>query len=169
MFKRIASLAITILIPVLFVYIAISKLTNYNMFRHIISVSPTIGKNATFVGGANGPSLVSTIVALTLLMAMIWIAVLIAMPRTRLLGFYCSTILLFGICLYLAYVLYFITIEDFPFSGMTRPRLGFWQMTWKQFLIFNTIFFLLSFIGLLLNRNKKQTEKNMAIPRAAFG
>jgi hypothetical protein len=168
MFKKYLSITITILIPVLFAYIAITKLLNYNMFRHIISVSPTIGKKAGDFNGASNPSLTTTIITLTIIMAMVWIAFLIVSPKSRLLGFYASTILQLLISLYLAYVVCFVTIEDFPFSGMTRPRLGFWQMTWKQLLVFNITLLLLSFMGILLHRNKTKKETSIEIPNASF-
>lgn len=155
MFKKIFLTTITALLILLFLYIAVTKMLNYNMFRHILSVSPLIGSG-------------STVVALSLLIIMIWISILLLMPATRLWGMYGAATVMLVITLYLGYVIYFTVRENYPFSGVIRPRMGIFGLTWKQFFAFDIFFLLLSLLGILLQIRWTVKEKERELPPIIF-
>lgn len=168
MLRRIFISVISCLLILLFLYTAVSKLVTYNSFRHIMSVSPLVGSKPTAVVNISNPTTVTTIICITLLICMIWMAALILMPKTRLLGFCGAVLILLTITLYLGYVVYFVSIEDYPFSGMERPRLGYFSMTWKQLLVFNVCFLLLSLTGILLQTKMIVREKQSELQPVVF-
>jgi len=156
------------LLAFLFAYIAITKLLNYNAFRHTLSVSPVVGSKPVGIINIYKPKAYTAIISITLLIAMSWTVIFLLASKTRLLGLYGSALILFIITMYLAYVICFVTIDDYPFCGVTRPILGIFSMTWKQFLTFNISFLILSIAGILLQTKNKRISQKRELPNVAL-
>lgn len=155
MLRRISIRIITSLLILLFGFITITKMFDYNMFRHVLRMSPLIGENYTLV-------------SVVLFIVLLWVSILLMMPATRLWGLYGSALILLIISLYLGYVIYFVSIGNYPFSGIVRPRFGILGMTWVQFFVFNIIFFLLSLTAAFLKRKTVVAKKEKNLSSVAF-
>lgn len=156
MLRKISIVGVAGLLILLFMYITVSKMLDYNSFRHALKVSPLIGEKFT-------------IVSVVLLISMIWASVLLCTPSTRLWGLYVSAAFLLIVIIYMGYVIYFTARFDYPFSGIKSPRFGFFGMTWMQFFVFNIIFFLLSLTGIFVQRRGAiMRRKEKELPPVVF-
>src|SRR5688572_10043134 len=99
----------------LFVYTAISKLTDYTSFKSVLRRSPLIGDYAA-------------VVALALPITEGLVSLLLFIPRTRLWGLYASLALMSVFTLYLAYMIVFTPNLPCSCGGVLK------QMTWNQHL-----------------------------------
>ncbi len=115
----------------LFLYTALSKLSEFALFKHFLFSSPLIGKKAA-------------IVAWVVPASEIIVSLLLFLPATRRLGLYASFILMLVFTLYLAYMIIFVPKLPCSCGGVIS------QLSWQQHLIFNVIFTILSVVGVRL-------------------
>ena len=127
---------ISSLLILLFVYAALNKLFEYKTFKvqliNSLFLKPFAGIIAWLVPGIE-----------------MTISLMLTVKFTRILGLYASLILLLIFSLYISGIL---------FSGMRLPcSCGgiIQQLSWKQHLLFNLFFLLVSLIGILLERKQK--------------
>lgn len=133
---------ISALFILLFVYTALSKLTEFSNFRNTLWRAPLLQN-------------IATPVAWTIPIVELLISLLLFIPKTRLPGLYSSFILMTGFTLYIGYMLAFESNLPCSCGGVIQ------NMTWTQHLLFNTFFILLAFIGIKLS---KQNTKRDNIP-----
>jgi len=127
---------ISSLLILLFVYAALSKLFEYNGFKVQL-------RNSEWLKPIAG------IIAWLVPAIELAISLMITVKATRILGLYASLILLLIFTLYIAGML---------LSGMRLPcSCGgiIQQLSWKQHLLFNLFFLLLSLIGIVFERKQK--------------
>lgn len=135
---------ICFLLILLFVYAALNKLLSYAEFKNQLTRSPLI-KNW------------SAPIAIVLPVTELITAGLLSISVTRKTGMALSFILL---TLFSGYVIYMLLFEkNLPCScgGVLK------QLTWKQHLLFNLFFLLISFAGIILQKNKKQSTLSRLI------
>ena len=137
---------ICFLFILLFVYAAMSKLLVFDEFKIQIGQSPML---TPFV----------SIVAWTIPCLEIVIALMLILPRFRLLGLYAAFNLMVLFTVYIFIILNFS--NDIPCScGGVLEKLG-----WTEHLIFNIVFVILAVIGILIMtpKNHGTTSKYVAI------
>lgn len=125
----------------LFVYTSLSKLNTLPQFRSVLQQSPLLGSRSHFF-------------SLAIPVTELAVSVLLFFPRTRLWGFYGAFTLMLLFTLYIAYMIK--STPNLPCScgGVLK------QLTWRQHLVFNIVFSLLSLAGLTLQRKRYQNPKN---------
>lgn len=123
----------------LFVYTAISKLSNLSLFQSSLHQSPLIGDKAG-------------VLSFTLPITELAISLLLFIPRTRLSGLYASAALMIIFTIYIAYMIVYAPFLPCSCGGVLQ------QMSWHQHLVFNAGFTLLSLAGCWLGR--KKSSKN---------
>lgn len=133
----------TLLFSMLFLYTGISKLTDYLVFKEQIAASPILESVAPLIA--------------TILPWMEFIAVfLLLIPKWRLSGLYLSTILMMLFTAYITAILIFS--KDIPCSCGGIIAL----LSWKQHLVFNSIFILLGIVGVTAeNRLRKENKTKL--------
>lgn len=119
----------------LFVYTSLSKLYELSLFQSVLEQSPLIGSKAVFISWLIPISELS-------------ISLLLFVPRTRLLGFYGSFILMLIFTIYIGYMLTNTSTLPCSCGGILK------QLTWKQHFVFNIVFTLLSLAGILLHKRR---------------
>jgi len=135
-------LAATIIL--LFVYTATSKFLNYHSFVNALSKSTLINSYST--------SLAPIIPTSEYV-----ISIFLFVPRYRLIGFVMATFSMFCFTLYIAYMLLFT--PDLPCScGGVLQGLG-----WKEHLIFNICFMVLSALGWAAERKVNLKKTNILL------
>lgn len=142
--RNVAIEIISALIILLFVYTALSKLTNFVSFQYSIAQSPLLEKNVR-------------IVAWTVPILELIISILLLLPRTRVWGFIASTCLMLLFTLYVAYLLVFIPSVPCACGGIMKT------LTWPQHLFVNITYTILSAYGFWLaktNKNRSQQNSN---------
>ena len=120
---------IAALLVFLFLYTGLSKYLDYQNFNTVLHRTPLINHYAGFV------SVVLPAVELV-------VTILLIIPASRLIGLYCSLILL---SMFTVYLIYMVSSRvDLPCTcgGVIS------QMSWKQHIIFNVVFVILSAIGI---------------------
>lgn len=122
----------------LFLYTALSKLSEIALFRLVLRSSPLIS------GYANP-------VSILIPASEILVSLLLFIPGTRRWGLYASFLLMLIFTLYLVYMISFTTALPCSCGGVIS------QLSWKQHLVFNVAFTLLSFAGIRLNRSPRRT------------
>jgi hypothetical protein len=133
----------------LFVYTAVSKLVDFENFRHVLSKSPLIGTSADKISWM-------------LPLLELFVAGLLFIPKARIIGMQATVGLMSVFTLYVGYML--LTLTDLPCScgGILK------EFTWQQHLIANVLLLILSILGLLLltrpnfllrNKNKEVSRK----------
>lgn len=132
---------ISALFILLFVYTAINK------FMAIKDLE-TVLKDYPLIGG------MPTLVAWTLPIAELLVALWLFIPRLRLLGLYSSLALMTAFTLYLGYMLTFTTERPCTCGGMLQ------QLSWSQHLIFNIFFIVLALAAIRLHNRKKSDLSN---------
>jgi putative oxidoreductase len=134
--QKIISEAFSAILIFLFVYTALSKLINFHSFVIVLSKYPLIHSY-------------SYLIAIVLPLVELLISALLSVQKHREKGFVISTFLMFFFTLYIAYMLAFT--PELPCScGGVLQSLG-----WKEHLIFNCFFMLLSIIGWLTESKNK--------------
>ena len=124
---------ISALFILLFLYTALTKLSDFHRFRAMLYGSPWVGKLAPTI-------------AWGLPLTEICISILLFFPKSRRLGLWCSLILMSIFTVYIAYMLYFSSVRPCNCGGVLQ------LMTWNQHLIFNIFFTLLAILGLWLDK-----------------
>lgn len=127
---------IVFLLMLLFVYAAVNKLVSHEKFVTQIGQSPLLTRFTVWVAWG--------IPAFE-----IFIAVLLALPRMRLIGLHLS---FFMMVMFTAYIIAILSFSDtIPCScGGILEKLG-----WKEHLVFNVGFVLLSLWGILLQARQQ--------------
>lgn len=128
---------IAALFILLFVYTAVSKLTNFNLFYFTLQHSPLSGSYAK-------------IIALALPVTELVIAGLLFIPRTRMAGLYLSFVMMIIFTLYIGGMIMLSSKLPCSCGGVLK------QMTWKQHLVFNVLFILLAGWSIWLNQRYKR-------------
>lgn len=132
---------ISFLFVLLFIYAATSKLLDFENFTVQLAQSPLLSAYAA-------------IVAWSVPVLEISVAILLVLPRFRKIGLYMS---FFMMVLFTTYIYIILTYADFvPCScgGVLE------QMSWQQHLIFNVVFIFLA-VGAILLRHKKNIKKSI--------
>ncbi|MEP7375872.1 MAG: MauE/DoxX family redox-associated membrane protein [Chitinophagaceae bacterium] len=135
-FQHKAAEFIAALFILLFTYTAVSKLADFNSFKTVLSFSPLL-KNISFF------------IAIAIPVTELFIAALLFFPTSRLLGLYLSLAIMLSFTIYLCYMI--IAAVHLPCScgGVIK------YMNWRQHIVFNLVFILLSMIAILLTSNHK--------------
>lgn len=135
---------IVVLYAILFLYTGISKLMEYSVFKEQIAQSPILAP-------------IATLVALILPWLEFAVIVLLMIPKWRLKGLYASLVLMIGFTGYVTGILLFN--EKLPCScgGVLQ------EMSWPQHVVFNTIFIMLSVLGIILEKRSIKAKLSFAI------
>lgn len=130
---------ITVLNIILFLYTGIAKILDYNLFREILAISPILGWAAKPV-------------ALLLPGLELVMVILLVVPRWRLKGLYACLVLMIAFTAYI--IAMFIFAKDMPCScgGLIQ------ELSWKQHLIFNSLFILLNAWAIILFKRAKKEQ-----------
>jgi hypothetical protein len=133
---------ITLLHVALFLYAAVSKLMDYYNFEFGLSESPFI---SAFAG----------ILAWTVPGVELLIVVLLLLPVTRLAGLYASFVLMLSFTVYIAAML--LSSAEIPCScgGVLE------ELSWPMHIVFNSVFVVLSAIGIVLERKRRKVRKTI--------
>lgn len=131
--KEILVQTISCLLVLLFVYAAGSKLMDYTKFRVELGKSPLLTSFAPLV-------------AWSIPVIELGIALLLSFSRTRLAGLYASFTLMLLFTLYIGYILRFSDYIPCSCGGVLQ------NMNWQSHLYFNIFFILISALGVLLHR-----------------
>jgi uncharacterized membrane protein YphA (DoxX/SURF4 family) len=123
---------IVFLFMVLFIYAATTKLMEYDLFKAQIGKSPLITKYAHLLAWmVPGVEYV--------------VALLLFIPRFRLIGLYASFSLMFAFTAYIAFILTFSPYVPCSCGGILS------SMGWTEHLIFNIGFTLLAILGIFIH------------------
>lgn len=124
---------------ILFLYTALSKLTDYKTFRDGLAGSPPLFPFRNFL-------------AWFIPITEIGITGMLFFPPTRKIGLYASALIMIVFTGYITYMVYFTEIRPCSCGGVIAA------MTWKQHLVFNISFVILAFIAIMLNSSKEKTS-----------
>ena len=130
---------ISMLFMTLFLYTGISKLMDYTVFKEQLAESPILAT-------------VSPFIAITLPLAEILTAVVLLLPRWRLIGLYISLALMTMFTIYIILILSFSNTLPCSCGGILA------QLSWPQHLVFNGIFIAMGITGIKLE--KKYTDNS---------
>jgi uncharacterized membrane protein YphA (DoxX/SURF4 family) len=140
---KLAAETIAFLFILLFIYAALAKLIDYEKFRAQLGQSPLLTAFAGWVAwGVPGIEIV--------------IAVMLAIPRLRLVAFYAAFSLMVMFTAYIVVILNFSDYVPCSCGGVLQ------DMSWTQHLIFNIFFVLLAVTGILLYAQKTHRETVIA-------
>ena len=137
--KKVIELSAGLLI-MLFIYTALAKLLDYQIFKAQLSKSPLITEFANAI-------------AIGLPVVEIVIVTLLVFERTRLTGFYASFFLMMLFTSYIAVMLKFSYYIPCSCGGVLKT------LTWNQHLLFNTIYIAISLVGLVV-QTRYRAEKS---------
>jgi uncharacterized integral membrane protein len=122
---------IAALFVLLFIYTAIDKVSGQKNFEITISKSPLIGPYAKKIS--------YLLPALEIL-----VAIALSIPKTKLAGLWGAFILMSTFTIYIAYMILFTPRLPCSCGGVLK------YLTWKEHLIFNILFTLAAFTGIIL-------------------
>jgi uncharacterized membrane protein YphA (DoxX/SURF4 family) len=131
---------ISVLFIILFLYTGISKLMEYSVFKEQIAESPLLKP-------------VSSLIAWALPLTEFLVSILLIIPRWRLKGLYASLALMIAFTLYIGAIMTFN--KELPCSCGGVISL----LSWQGHLVFNSLFILLAFIGVRLERQLQRSLK----------
>lgn len=131
---------ISILFVILFLYTGISKLMEYAVFKEQMAESPILQPVASLI--AWGLPLTEFLVSLLLII-----------PRWRLKGLYASLMLMIAFTLYIGAVMTFNKELPCSCGGIIS------QLSWNGHLVFNSVFILLAYAGVRLEKRIRQSIK----------
>ena len=117
------------LLIILWFYAALTKVVDYNNFVATLSRSPLIDQFANTIGW-------------TLLTVEFGIVLLLFFPKLQALGLYASALLLIVFTGYILYMLSYVPHLPCSCGGIIQ------QLSWKQHLIFNVAFILITIFGI---------------------
>jgi uncharacterized membrane protein YphA (DoxX/SURF4 family) len=138
--KSIVLEIICFLLILLFVYTAVSKFINFDNFRNfVVTQTPLSRPIAGFMAIA---------IPATELIA----SCLLLIPRFRKTGLYTSFVLMAVFTGYVVYALYFSPKVPCACGGIIR------QMSWREHLLFNSVFTIAAFIAIRLYNNKANSD-----------
>jgi hypothetical protein len=128
---------ITAAVLLLFLYTAISKLSDFENFKSVLIMSPLL---RPFAG----------IIAWALPVAEIGIVLLLVFPKTRIKGLYTSFIMLVVFTIYIIYMVTFTPRLPCSCGGVLK------SLTWTQHIFFNLFLLLLTGTPIVLTRKFKK-------------
>jgi uncharacterized membrane protein YphA (DoxX/SURF4 family) len=131
---------ISVLFIILFLYTGISKLMEYGVFKEQIAESPVLNPIAPFIAWA-------------LPLTEFIVSILLIIPRWRLKGLYASLGLMTAFTIYIIAIMTFN--KELPCSCGGIISL----LSWKGHLVFNSVFILLAYIGVRLERQLRRAIK----------
>jgi uncharacterized membrane protein YphA (DoxX/SURF4 family) len=131
---------ISVLFIILFLYTGISKLMEYSVFKEQIAESPILQPVAPFIAWA-------------LPLTEFLVSILLIVPRWRLKGLYASLLLMIAFTLYIGAVMTFNKELPCSCGGIIS------ELSWNGHLVFNSVFILLGFIGVRLERQIRHAIK----------
>jgi hypothetical protein len=132
--KSIIAEIISSLLIILFIYTALSKLSDYNRFTTQLSKSPFITSYAMTIAWA-------------LPAVEILISLLLVITRTKLIGLYASFFLM---SLFTAYL---ITMLNFSYYIPCSCGGALQYLSWNEHIVFNSFFIVIAGLGVLLKEN----------------
>jgi uncharacterized membrane protein YphA (DoxX/SURF4 family) len=132
---------ISLLFLILFLYTGISKLMEYGVFKEQIAESPILQPIAPFI-------------AWSLPLTEFLVSILLIIPRWRLKGLYASLIMMIAFTIYIGAIMAFN--KELPCSCGGIISL----LSWGGHLVFNSVFILLAFAGVLLEKRIRKSIKN---------
>ena len=115
----------------LFIYAATSKLLDFNTFRIQLGQSPLLSAFADWVS-ISIPGIEITI------------AIILLIPKFRLLGLYASYLLMSMFTTYIHIIINYSSFVPCSCGGILQ------KMTWNQHLIFNMLFIILALIAIII-------------------
>lgn len=125
---------ICLLYILLFVYAAVSKLFDYEGFRHQLSMSPILSSHATWLTGLV-PSLE------------ISFSILLAIPKTRIYGVFCSFNLMIMFTVYIYLIMNYASYVPCSCGGILE------DMGWMEHFYFNIVFIVLALTTLFVDNS----------------
>lgn len=128
----------------LFIYAAASKLLDFNTFRVQLGQSPLLSAFADWV-------------SISIPGIEICIAIILLIPKYRLLGLYASYLLMAMFTMYIYIILNYSAFVPCSCGGILQ------KMTWNQHLIFNIAFILLAIIAVIIYPIEYQSSKGQTI------
>jgi uncharacterized membrane protein YphA (DoxX/SURF4 family) len=128
------------LFVILFLYTGISKLMEYAVFKEQIAESPILRQIAPFI-------------AWSLPLTEYIVTILLIIPRWRLKGLYTSLLLMIAFTLYIGAIMTFNKELPCSCGGIIS------ELSWQGHLIFNSLFILLAFTGVVLEKRIRRTHK----------
>ena len=131
---------IALLFVILFLYTGISKLMEYAVFKEQMADSPVLKPIAPFMAWA-------------LPITEFLVSLLLFIPRLRLKGLYASLVLMAAFTLYIIAIMIFN--KELPCSCGGIIEL----LSWRGHLVFNSVFIVLAFTGILLEKKIRQSIK----------
>jgi len=132
---------IMLLFIVLWTYAALSKVSEFEIFRYQLGQSPGIAFAAPFL-------------AWWLPLAELTMAIMFIFERTRIYAFYLSFIAMVVFTVYLIGMLIFASKIPCSCGGLIS------KLTWTQHIYFNLLFVAMGIIGLLILRNNSITPNS---------
>lgn len=129
---------INALLLLLFLYTSVSKLSEHERFKDVLSSSPLLSPVAGFISWG-------------LPILEIIIVILLFIPKTRLYGLYASLLLLIILTGYLLYMILFTPHLPCNCGGVLK------YLTWPQHIFFNFFFIALSIASIILKKRQKST------------
>jgi hypothetical protein len=129
------------LLLLLFLYTSISKLTDNELFKNVLTASPLLKRYAGIIAWL----IPSTEVA---------IAILLFIPRFRIKGLIASVILIALFTIYLLYMIAFTPNLPCSCGGVIK------LLTWPQHIMFNLFFIFLSLTGIILYHRTKSLDSS---------
>lgn len=136
-FKSLVVEIICLLYILLFVYAAINKLLDFENFQVQLAQSPLLSAYAGFVSW--GVIIIEILVSLILVF-----------PRYRIIGLYCSFVLMVMFSVYIYIILNYSPYIPCSCGGILE------KMNWKEHLVFNLFFVLLGVITIVIMPVKKE-------------
>jgi uncharacterized membrane protein YphA (DoxX/SURF4 family) len=126
---------------ILFLYTGVSKLMEYSVFKQQIAESPILQPFASFI-------------AWSLPLTEFLVSILLIIPRWRLKGLYASLFLMIAFTIYIGAIMIFN--KELPCSCGGIISL----LSWGEHLVFNSVFILLAFAGVRLEKQIRRSNKN---------
>lgn len=129
---------ISILYSILFLYTAVSKLMEFDVFQEQIAENPLLEPVAPFI-------------AWSVPIIEIILSIILFIPQWRLKGLYASLALMVAFTIYIGAIMIFNDKLPCSCGGIVS------QLSWNGHLIFNSIFILLAFAGIRMERRLRRT------------
>ena len=140
---------ISALFILLFAYTAINKFLVLNDLKYVLKSFPLIGS-------------FPQVIAWGLPISESFIALLLFIPRTKLLGLYGSLAMMTAFTFYLGYMLVFTPKLPCTCGGMLQ------KLSWPQHLIFNIFFVFLAIVAIRLYKKQQVTREITETPLVIF-
>jgi len=128
---------VSVLFIILFLYTGISKVMDYSLFKEQISTSPSLASVARYIAG-------------WLPWVEFLVTILLIVPRWRLKGLYASLGLMVMFTGYIIGILMFNKHIPCSCGGVLE------ELSWRQHIIFNSIFIALAVTGIVLLRHEQR-------------